>query len=338
MSTEIVFFDSKEKALQAFSTANLAMNPTALDGVWKVASFMAGAKGMVPSTLVDNPGACFAIVCKAGAWGMDAFALAQHSFQHQGQIGYEGKIYQAVMESFGGVIFEHEYFGDWGKYLKSGKRPKKDGIEPEEYELGIKITGEFPSGVKKELSVQLSQCFPRLSTNWQNDPEMQIYYAAMKKFSRKFCNSMMLGVRDWEDIASSEMKDITPKNTQSNAESAITQAMKDQEVEIVEAEISKKSAPKLSEENPETIEHTEESSNDDGFVQNFDESDFEEKEHEEPSLHDVIYCAIEEICDKDSAMSAAQMFKKHKESLAADDRISLYKKLKPILFDYGLLK
>lgn len=68
----------------------------------------------------------------------------------------------------------------------------------------------------KRLEVLLKQCWPRNSTNWANDPQQQICYAAIRKIARRHFPDVIMGVYTREELEyqQPEEKDITPASVE----------------------------------------------------------------------------------------------------------------------------
>lgn len=197
-----------------------------LERVEKIAGIMAKSRSMVPAHLRGNPGDCMAIVMQAAQWGMDPFSVARKSYQVQSgsPIAYEAQMINAVILQNAPIIGrpKYEFFGDWSKVQgkvematsQKGKKYAKAGWKPaDELGLGVDISvhikGEASPTVMRVL---LTQCYPRNSTNWVNDPQQQICYAAIQKFSRRHMPDVILGVYSTDEIEIVE-KDITPRST-----------------------------------------------------------------------------------------------------------------------------
>ena len=59
----------------------------------------------------------------------------------------------------------------------------------------------------------MTQCYPRFSTQWATDPQQQISYAALKKFARRYCPDVILGVYtpdEFEPVDPPPEREINP--------------------------------------------------------------------------------------------------------------------------------
>ena len=70
------------------------------------------------------------------------------------------------------------------------------------------------SGNVRSITVMMSQCYPRFSTQWATDPQQQITYVAVRKLARRYAPGAILGVYTPEELEESQPQreiDITPR-------------------------------------------------------------------------------------------------------------------------------
>lgn len=92
----------------------------------QIATYLAKAKGFVPSHLIGQHEACFAVVERSLTWKLSPYAVAQCCYQTpDGKVGYEGKLCQAILENSG----------------------KLNG--PVRYEHYVSVTVKMPSGLER---------------------------------------------------------------------------------------------------------------------------------------------------------------------------------------------
>ena len=217
----------EKQSRDVFSVANLIYNPEALENLQLLAEVLCSQTGMVPEHLRESKGDMMAVIMQAGRWGLDPLMVAQSTFVINGTIGYEAKLMQAIVKANGGLWFSGEHYGEWNKIVgntltqKVTKKGKYGDFQAEkevaawlpedENGLGYIITGHFPDGRTQELDVPLITCKPRHSTNWIYDPQQQIHYASVKRFVRRFAPELAIGVRDYDDVMSSNTeKEVNP--------------------------------------------------------------------------------------------------------------------------------
>lgn len=193
----------------------------------KLAGVMSRAEGVTPRHLLGKPEACFAVISRSITWSLDPFAVACSTYQTpSGQIGFEGKLVQAILENSGKiegrVLYEH--FGDWTKvrgkfkwetsakghkYAVAGWDMTKD-----EEGLGVKVIVKVKNEVEPRTEEFLMASFhPRNSTLWALRPDQQICYAACRAFANIAAPGILMGVpfdTDPVGFYGEPLTDITP--------------------------------------------------------------------------------------------------------------------------------
>jgi hypothetical protein len=190
------------------SSVGLTMSPESMSSMLEVARLMATSKVTVPKHLQGSPADCMAVTMQAMQWGMNPFAVAQKTHVTQsGALGYEAQLIAAVICANAPVLESapvYEYIGDWSKVLgkvesktseKGGKYFVATYSKADEAGLGVicrmTLKGEPEP---REITLMMSQCYPRFSTQWATDPKQQISYAAIRKWARLFSPGTILGV------------------------------------------------------------------------------------------------------------------------------------------------
>jgi hypothetical protein len=189
-----------------------------MDRIFKFAEVMAAGVATVPKHLQGNVADCMAVVMQATQWEMNPFAVAQKTHVTQGGVlGYEAQLISAVVTARAPVKeqFHYTFIGDWSTVLgkveerksdKGGKYYVPTYKAADEVGLGVicscTLKGET---VPREMTVLMTQCFPRFSTQWATDPKQQICYVAVRKWSRLFAPGVILGV-----YADTELDDSAP--------------------------------------------------------------------------------------------------------------------------------
>lgn len=192
-----------------------------------VAKVMSQGEITTPKHLRGKPHACYAVVVKALTWKLDPFSVANCTYETPGgQLGYEGKLIQAVIENSGMVEgnVKFELFGNWDKVRnkfeikksRNGKDYPAQGWSDEDEEgLGVKVSVQVKNEVDpREESFLLRSMWPRNSTLWALRPEQQIKYAAVRAFGNTVCPGILMGVPFEGDLGAERMVDITPPEAQ----------------------------------------------------------------------------------------------------------------------------
>ena len=201
----------------------IMFNDALYDRCKQIAKIMAAAQGFTPRHLLGQQEACFAVVTRAITWKLDPLAVAQSTYQTPGgQVGYEGKLVQAILENSGHLIgpVTYEHFGDWSKV--QGKWKKAKSVKGNEYAvqgwndddeigLGVIVRAQVRGEDKpREFVMMLRECYPRNSTLWALRPSQQICYTAGRAFGNVAAPGLLMGVPFRGDEEDSMMVDVTP--------------------------------------------------------------------------------------------------------------------------------
>jgi hypothetical protein len=197
---------------QVTDAASLILGP-AFERVQAFAALMAKGSVTVPRHLQGNMGDCMAITIQALGWNMNPFAVAQKTHLSQsGALGYEAQLVSAALVSTGAVQQEPDYepIGDWSKVLgkveerkseKGGKYYVATYTKKDEEGLGVIVRAVLAGQTKpRELTVMMSQAYPRFSTQWATDPYQQLCYLAVRKWGRLHSPGAILGVYTPEEL------------------------------------------------------------------------------------------------------------------------------------------
>jgi len=211
-STALTIAPPPGELTQVTNAASLILGPS-FDRIQSFAGLMAKGAVSVPKHLRGNMGDCMAITIQALGWGMNPFAVAQKTHLSQsGALGYEAQLVSAILVSTRAVRAEPEYtpVGDWEKVLgkveeRQGKA-RDDGspggkyyvatyTKQDEQGVGVTVRATLAGETKpRELTVMMSQAYPRFSTQWATDPYQQLCYLAVRKWARLHSPGSVLGV------------------------------------------------------------------------------------------------------------------------------------------------
>jgi hypothetical protein len=189
----------------------------------QIALVMSRAQGFTPRHLLGQVEACFAVVTRSITWKLDPLAVAASTYQTpNGNVGYEGKLVQAILENSGHLIgpVTYEHFGDWSKVQgmwKKAKSPKgheyavQGWKDEDEVGLGVIVRAQVKGEDKpREFVMLLRECFPRNSTLWALRPSQQICYTAGRAFGNIAAPGLLMGVPFRGDDDEGMMLDVTP--------------------------------------------------------------------------------------------------------------------------------
>jgi len=155
-----------ESNIVSSSTQSIAFNIQKQEAMVGFAKYMSKAHNMIKPHFRGNVGDCLAIVMKAAKWNMCPFEVAQSTYLIKGNIGYEGKLVNAIAQSSGIIegTFKYEYEGE-GSSLSCRVGAK------------VKETGEFLWGEW----LTMIQVKTKNSPLWQSNPKLQFGYLSIYK-------------------------------------------------------------------------------------------------------------------------------------------------------------
>jgi len=205
-STALVAASNGSFDLAQVDAASLMLGPM-WDRIQAVGKMMARGAVTIPKHLQGNEADCCAVALQAFGWHMNPFAVAQKThITKGGALGYEAQLVNAVIQASGALEGDpdYEYLGDWSKVLGKVKEMKSDNggkyyvatyTQADEEGLGVVVKARLRGEAHpRELTVMMSQAWPRFSTQWATDPKQQISYLAMRKFVRLHKPGVLLGI------------------------------------------------------------------------------------------------------------------------------------------------
>ncbi|MDD2711341.1 MAG: recombinase RecT [Simplicispira sp.] len=214
---------AENTAVALSSASSLLMSGDSMDRLERIAEMMFTGRTTVPQHLRGSKGDCFAVVLQSMQWGMNPFAVAQKTHVSQsGALGYEAQLISAALSGSGALKEdpEYEFLGDWSKVLgkveerkseKGGKYYVATYTKQDEIGLGVICRATLKGESKpRELTVMLTQCYPRFSTQWATDPKQQICYVAVRKWGRLHKPGVLLGVYTPEELEQTGEKFMGP--------------------------------------------------------------------------------------------------------------------------------
>lgn len=198
-----------------------------------VATRMAQAQGVTPKHLLGNPAACFSVIQMSIIWKLAPPMVAGATYQTpNGQIGYEGKLCQAILENSGQIEggLKSSYYGDWDKIegnfkmeartTQGGKKyevPVATWDRKDEVGVGVEVSAQIKGEAEpRTLKFDLRSAQPRNSTLWPLRPKQQLWYTAVRAFGNVAAPGIFMGVPfdPVDNFGEAAMVDITPTDKQ----------------------------------------------------------------------------------------------------------------------------
>lgn len=169
----------------------LYMNTGVFAQLQRVATLMASAN-LAPAHLRGNDkiADCFLVVAQAFRWGMDPFAVAQHTFVLSGKLGYEGKLIAAVINTHPKIERKLDY-----TYEGEGENRKVT--------VSARVKGEdkdrIISGTIKLWATQ--------NEKWRQMPDQMLAYRGAREWARRHMPEAVLGIQAEDEIAAGPIID-----------------------------------------------------------------------------------------------------------------------------------
>ena len=137
---------------------------------------------------VQRRAICFSIVNAANLWQCNPFMLAEQSYSVHGKLDYSGAFYAALANTRGNLDqqLSHSFEG-----------------KPGSPDFRITITGRIRGEQKtRTASMTLFEGKKRGdSKNWDQDPEQMLIYACSRRWVRRHCPQVLLGlVPETDDV------------------------------------------------------------------------------------------------------------------------------------------
>jgi hypothetical protein len=180
----------RETRLMVEDTTNLSffIDTAKFEQAQRIAKLMAAAslmpkhlKGASPEEAIANS---FLVVNQAFTWGINPFAVAQETYVVQGNLGYQGKLVAAIINTKARLKerLRYEYNDQPGDKLE------------------ITVIGTF-QGESEPRKTSLSVGQARTQNQmWSKDPRQKLIYSGVIKWARAHSPELILGVATDDDI------------------------------------------------------------------------------------------------------------------------------------------
>jgi hypothetical protein len=158
--------------------------PQGMDDAIRLAKAMSTIPEL-PKHLHDSVGTCLMVVDQAMRWRMSPFAVAQHSFNIGGKMGYEGKIMAAAVESMGAIVggFDYQFEGEGDDRTVTVSATRTGETQPRSMKIrlgDVKTSNEM----------------------WKKQPDQQLVYSGSRNWARRWTPAALLGAYAPEEFDS----------------------------------------------------------------------------------------------------------------------------------------
>jgi hypothetical protein len=175
------------------------------------AKFMSTARGAVGQHLMNNVGACLAIMEIAKQFDMPAYAVARQSYFVNGRIAFMGQFVHALINKYCPLKekLKWRYEGEWDR----AKDPDQKAAT-----LRIIVTGTFKDETEPREweSPMLKEIVVKNSPLWKTNPKHQLVYFGVRAWQTVNWPEGMLEVQTddeaamFPEIGADRARDITP--------------------------------------------------------------------------------------------------------------------------------
>jgi RecT family len=173
--------------------------------VMEFAKMMAVSGSAVPPHLRGQPGACLGIIDDAIRFGFSPYALARKSYFVNDNLAYEAQVLSAI-------VCARAPFRERPEILFEGEGNERICI----------VVFRFLSGEDRDYrSPVFGKINPKNSPLWKNDPDQQHAYYSIRAAARRHCSDVLMGIYDYEELAASRARDVTPRDPRPNLINAL---------------------------------------------------------------------------------------------------------------------
>lgn len=196
-----------------------------VDDARNMANLLRQADIGIPASFRGNQGACLALVFQATRWGFDPYGLAQAAYVVGDKVGFEAKVFAAVVNAHAPLArrlrysYAGELYAPTERDTKAGgKMPVANGTRTctvTGYLLGDDEPFEYTTPA-------ISDIHPKNSTLWAADPDRQLAYYAVRAWARLYAPEVVLGLFTADELQDSAgMMNVTPQQQASAIEAAL---------------------------------------------------------------------------------------------------------------------
>lgn len=179
-------------AVDINNPVSLYLDTGVFEQLQRVAKLMASST-LIPAHLrgMEKTGDCFLVVSQAFRWGMDPFAVAQHTYVLQGKLGYEGKLIAAVVNTNARIERHLSY-----AYEGSGADRK------------VTVSGTLKGETEARTISGTVGGWKTNNEKWASMPDQMLAYRGAREWARRHMPEAVLGVSADEELAEIDGGDL----------------------------------------------------------------------------------------------------------------------------------
>lgn len=198
----------------ASSNGSAKLHPTAMDEIVRESKALA-CSIWTPAHLKSKDqnetiATCTALVVMARKWNMAAGMVAGETYSVHGKVGFQGKLYAALANAFGGlngglrVIYHGAgeslaavVFGVTSgcEFSQTDRENVKKLVKSDDSEAATDLELSGVKAIRVPLSAVKTD-----NKMWSTDPKQKLFYTGSTKWCRRFMPDLVLGAVSVEDI------------------------------------------------------------------------------------------------------------------------------------------
>lgn len=182
-----------------------------LDHMFKIADSLSRSGVAVPPHCREQPGTVFALLMQAQEWGLPYMSVINKSYVTKGKGGverlaYEAQLIHTLIETRANLTgkLRQEYIGEGDDMICRVIGTFKGETTPHTWE------SEKLGKIREDIGRNDQGNF-KGSPLWITKPKVQLHYSTSRDWARVHCPWVILGVYTPDEIAETELIDVTPK-------------------------------------------------------------------------------------------------------------------------------
>lgn len=151
---------------------------------------------------------CMLVASVAHRWGFDPFAVARESYEIGGNLGFQGKLIIAAVNTRAGLVGNLDFRFD-------GEGDNRT----------VHVIGRFPADESPRV-VSLSLNKARTNNKmWLTDPDQKLCYSGAIRWARRHCPEVVMGVSSIEDLEAMSARPVESTTTRITTLDALTEKL-----------------------------------------------------------------------------------------------------------------
>ncbi len=166
------------------------------------AQLMAKDSMALPAHLRGNAPTCLAVLDLSLRWGFSPWQVARQTYIVNGQFSFMSQLIHAVILKFAPIEFrprgQYGYIDDSGDFVED----KAAELQIRRCRVYTRVKGEMDD--LEYITPPLGKITPKNSPLWGSDPDLQLFYMATTRLSRKHFPDILMGIYSEQEIMDGE--------------------------------------------------------------------------------------------------------------------------------------